>query len=157
PHDLDFAEGGLVDEGDALAHGAMLGADMVEPVGLVEGWLVLRLDTRRREPVGPLPAAARTVYGAFCREDLIEWAASHPAGGFMLRARIPHRIVLPVEIDGSRIGEAFRGVMVGEAADVERPEVEARPAIDDPFGHHLAGPAAAGNPIGKASADEGVV
>src|SRR5262245_52323010 len=79
PLHVDLAEGGLVDEGDALAHGVVLVADRLEPVGLLERRDVLGLDTFGREPVGPLPAAARAVDTPLSLEDLIERAAAYAA------------------------------------------------------------------------------
>ena len=48
-------------------------------------------------------------------------------------------------------------VVEREAAHVERPQVERRPAFEDPLRHHLAGAAAGGDAVEEAGGDEVVV
>src|SRR5215813_15028259 len=75
----------------------------------------------------------------------------------MLDPWIADGVVLAVEVDGARIDELLGRVVEGEAADIQRPQVEARLSVYDPLGHHLAGPTAAGDAVGEAGADEAIV
>ena len=65
----------------------------------------------------------------------------------MLAARCRQLVVVGVQFDGTRVHEVFRRVVEGEAAHVERPEIERRPPFEHPFGHHLPRAPAGGNAV----------
>src|SRR5262249_20754399 len=92
--ELELAEGALVDEGDALAHGAMLGGDGREPVGAMEGGAVHALHSGGCEPVRPLPARLGAMDRAFLLQQVVERAAADAARALMLQPRIVDLIVL---------------------------------------------------------------
>src|SRR3546814_15033611 len=93
------------------------------PVLPREAGPVDRLDARRREPVGPLPAVLRAVDGAARLQDLVERAAPEAARHLALLARIAQLVVVRVVLDGARDHEGAGAVQEAEAPDVERPEV----------------------------------
>ena len=66
-----------VHEADALAHRAVLGRPVVEPVLPTPGQLVdARLDALGREPVGALPAADVAEVGALLDEPVVDRATA---------------------------------------------------------------------------------
>src|SRR4029077_3874816 len=105
-----------------------------------EGGLVDSLRARWREPVRPFPARLGTIDRAFLLQRCIERAAANPARALMLQPRVGDLVVMAIELDGARIHEVARVVVIGEAAHIERPEIEAGLALDDPLGHHAPGP-----------------
>ena len=62
-----------------------------------------------------------------------------------------------VQLDHARAHEVVRRVVECETAHVERPQVERRPAFEDPLRHHLAGASAGGDAVEEAGGDEVVV
>ncbi len=65
--------------------------------------------------------------------------------------------MVAVELDHPLPDEVARGVVEREATHVERPQVERRPALQDPLGHHLARPTAGSDAVQEACGDEEVV
>src|SRR3546814_13200859 len=61
-----------------------------------------------------------------------------------------------VVLDGTRVHEGARAVEEAEPPDVERPEVEAGAAFQNPLGHAGARPAAGGDAVEEAAGDDEV-
>ncbi len=140
--DEEFGEGGLIEEGDRLARGAVLATDRLEPVLPAEAVDVLRRLAGSREPVRPLPAELRAEAGAGLLETRIEGRdAERPAARIFL-VRPGHGVMLAVGLARAREHPALVAVEGAEAADVDGPEVHGRLAADDPFGERAAGAAA---------------
>ncbi len=152
-----FAEGRLVDQRYTLAHGTMLARHRLEPVRPAERRAVDRLRASEGEPVGPLPPRLGAEDGALFPELRIERAAADAACAFMFEAGIGDLIVMAVELHGARIHEGPRVVMKGEAAHIQRPEIEAGLALHDPFRHHAPGAAASGDAIEESGGDIAVI
>ena len=88
---------------------------------------------------------------------MVERTAADAPRALVLEAGVVDLIVVAVELDRPRIHEAPRVVVEGEAAHVQRPQIEARRSFDDPFRHHAARPAAGGDAVEEARGDIGVV
>ena len=157
PRDLELGERALVDEGDALAHGAVLLAHLVEPVGTLEGGLIAPLDAGGREPVGPLPAELRAEHRAPLRQHPVQRAAPPAAAAVVLLPRPVDGIIAGVGLDRAFVKIGLADVVIAEPADVERPQVHAGLAGDDPFGHQAPGAAGRGDARREAAGDEEVV
>src|SRR3954447_15432799 len=67
------------------------------------------------------------------RRTRAQWPTGHP-----LPAGIGDVVVGLVVLLGAREGVAGRAPLAAEPVDVHVPDVEARLALDDPLGHHLA-------------------
>src|SRR3546814_14304178 len=92
------------------------------PVLPREAGPVDRLDARRREPVGPLPAVLRAVDGAARLQGLVERAAPEAARDLALLARVAQPLVVRFVLAGARDPEGAGTVQAADAPDVERPE-----------------------------------
>ena len=77
--DEQLPEGGLVEEGHALADRPVLLGGVREPVLAAIGVLVAGLHARRCVPVGPLPARDLAEARAACGEPVVERRAADPA------------------------------------------------------------------------------
>ena len=136
-----------VDDADRAAHGAVLLAHAVEPVLPAPGVRVGRLDTRRCEPVGALPAGGLAEARIVGRMAGVQRAEANGARGLHLTMR-PVHLEEQAEALARAIVEVAAVVLeAGEAGDVELGEVHRGLPLDDPFGHHLAGPGGTENPL----------
>src|SRR6185437_1048127 len=72
PLEQELAERGLVEEADALAHGAVLGGRMVEPVLPSVGVFVFRNGSGGGVPVRPLPPRRLAETGAARGEAVVQ-------------------------------------------------------------------------------------
>ncbi len=127
-----LGERSQIDDADAAAQAPALVADVLEIVGAAKAPVVLRLDARRREPVGALPAVALAEYRTHALELVV-----HRAG--LERPRILALLVRKVNREDVAIGllvllhhVALAGVRP-EAPRIDGEHVDARLALDDPF------------------------
>ena len=95
---LVLGERAHVDQGDTLAHRAVLGADRVERRAALERRRVDRRRSRRREPVRPLPAELVAVDGAGGLQRGVQRAAPRVASGVRLVRRPRDVIVAAVAL-----------------------------------------------------------
>ena len=155
---LVFRERAHVDQRDALAHRAMLGADRVERRTALERRRLDRRRARRREPVRPLPAELVAVDGAgLAARRCIERAAARAARGVGLVGRPRDVVVAAVALDRALVHVLLDRVRRAEAANVERPQVETGIAVDDPVRHHPAGAAGRGDSRRESAAQVEIV
>src|SRR3546814_12916385 len=118
---------------------------------------MLRSEEGGGEPGGPIPAVLRARDGAARLQDQGERAGPEAARHRALLARVAQLVVVRVGLDGARDHEGAGAVQEAEAPDVERPEVEAGAALEDPLGHDGARPAAGGDAVEEAGGDEEIV
>ena len=154
---LVLGERAHVDQRDALAHRAMLGADRIERRPALERRRIDGGGSRRREPVRPLPAELVAVDRARGLQRRVERAAPRVAAGVGLVRRPRDVVVAGVALDRARVHELLDRMRRAEAAHVERPQVHARIAVDDPVGHHPARAAGCGDARREAAAEVEVV
>ena len=135
----------------------MLRAHGLEPVLPAHGVAVFRFHAFGCEPVGPLPAQLGAEDGAVRLQPLVERRDDARAAAFILFVRKADGVVLAVGLQGTAGDPVAVPVQAGEAADVDRPEVQRCLARDHPLGQHPAGAAARGDAEGvEAGADEEV-
>ena len=154
---LVLGEGRLVEQPDRLAHRRVLLADRVEPVAAAEGVVVARIVPGAREPVGPLPAEFRAEHGALRLQPLVERRDDARPAALVFLEREGDGVVLAVGLERPLAGPGVVAVELGEAADVDDPEVHRLLALRHPVGEHPAGAAGRGDAEGvEAGADEEV-
>ena len=142
---------------DALAHGAMLVADGLERRSAIERWHIDRPRSGFSEPVGPLPAELVAVDGAEFEQRRVQRTAPRAAARVRIVIRPGDVVVARVALDGALVHERLDRMRSAEAADVERPQVEARIAVDDPVRHHPSGAARRGDARREAAAQVEIV
>ena len=145
PLHQQLGEGGLVEQAGSLTHRLHFAAHRLVPVLGAEGIVRHRGFARAREPVGPLPAHFRAEAGALGRQPVVERRAAEGAGGVQLAVRPGHGVMQAERFLDPVVQPARIVVEAGEAADIDRPEIHGRRAIDDPFGQCPAGAAGAGD------------
>ena len=101
---------------------------------------VLRRDTGRRKPVGPLPARYLAKAGPVCREPLVQGRLAHAAGGLELPIGPVHGVEQAQHFLGPLVQIARVALKGGHAPDVHVPQIHGRVPFDDPFRQHLARP-----------------
>ena len=137
----ELAERGFVGHRNGLARRLVLGCHRVEPGAATPAVLHVRRLADARKPVGPVPAHLVAEPRAARLEAIVKRRATERPAAFMLALRPRHLVV-----QAERLGDAVAqpgvvAVEIGEAADVDRPQIERRLAGDDPFGQRHAGPA----------------
>ena len=135
-----LGEAGLVEQRHRRASGALLGVAPGLPVLLAPAVLDDRLLVFGREHVGPLPAHLAAEAGIGLLEQVVGRGAAERAGGVELAVRPGHRVVQAQDLGHPVVQPLVVAVERGEAADVDRGQVGARVALDDPLGQ---GPARA--------------
>src|SRR5262245_30467249 len=122
-----------VDDARTLAHAPAFVADVLKVVGAAEAPLIAPLDAGRREPVGALPSVALSPYCTHAVELVVDRARLHgPRVGALLVGKVNGEDVA-IRFLVLRDGVALAGVRA-EAARVHGEHVDARLALDDPFG-----------------------
>src|SRR5262249_51473655 len=137
----ELGEGGLVEEGNPLARGAVLRSDGLEPVLPTVAVDVLRCRAGRGEPVRPLPAELGAEAGAGSAQAFVERRDAQRPTALVLLMRPGHGVVLAIGLQRARQHPAPVAVELAEAPDVHGPEVHRRLAAGDPFGERPAGAA----------------
>ena len=146
--DLDFAEGGLVDDPRFGSNRVMLLSDIVKPVRNSPSQLVFGKDSFRCKPVHPLPPRFFPENTPHLFQSLVERACAHRAGRLHFLVGPAHRVVVGIDLGRPIQGIFLAGVMASEAANIKAPEIEARFSVDDPLGHHLSNAPRRRDPMG---------
>src|SRR5262249_12441401 len=141
-----------------LTGGAVLGSDRRRPVLAGPAARAQRLVAGggvRLVPVHPLPTGFFAERRVVLAVPQVRRRHLQRPSGLPLVVRVDDVVVGLVVLLDPRMGVRGRAVLGPEPADVHLPEVEARFALGDPLGDHLADPARAGEPVGtEPGADE---
>ena len=122
----------------------MLAADSIEPVLPLVAVDVLGLLPARQigKPVRPLPAELLAEAGAFRLEPVVKRRTAERPPGAILLERPGHGVMLGVGLERAGAHPVRVEMVPAEAADVDRPQIERRLALGNPFGERHAGAAA---------------
>src|SRR5439155_23711464 len=114
------------------------------------GWTGQAVDCRgiRRKPVRSLPSRLFTETGAELVEPRVGRGEAQRPARLPLLVRVVDVVVRRVDLEGSAEGIGLTPILTAEPAQVHLPQVQARLAIDDPFGHRCAHPSGTGDPMG---------
>src|SRR5438552_17235327 len=117
------------------------------------GWTGQAVDRRgiRRKPVRSLPSRLFTEAGAELLEPRVGRGEAQRPARLALLVRVVDVVVRRIDLDGSAEGIGLTPILTAKPAQVHLPQVEARLAIDDPFGHRCAHPSGAGDAVGAES------
>src|SRR5947208_1093371 len=117
------------------------------------GWTGQAVDRRgiRRKPVRSLPSRLFTEAGAELLEPRVGRGEAQRPARLALLVRIVDVVVRRVHLDRSGARVRLTAILTAEPPQVHLPQVEARLAIDDPFGHRCAHPSGTGDPMGTES------
>ena len=146
-HQLELGEAGLIDQDHAVSRRVMLVGD--EP-------LPARSRNESRS-TGSTPSGANhrgrsqpffepyTAPRSFRRA----WSGLSRNGRAtpLSWSRVAHLVVMGIVLDRARIHERPARVMGGEPPDIERPEVQAGPPVQDPLRDHLSRPSPRGDAV----------
>src|SRR5712675_1960904 len=145
PDELKLGKGGLIEERHALARGLVFAGDGGEPVRAAKTVDVVRLLSRRRKPVRPLPAELFAEHRALLLQQRVQRRAAQGPAARVLLARPGDGVVLAVQLKGTAAHPTDVQVRRAEAPDVDGPQIERGLAADDPLREHQAGAATRGN------------
>ncbi len=143
--DQQLCEGGLIEQRDAFASRARLARLGIEPGGPAEFQRRGQRITVFGEPRGPLPAHAGAELGAGLGETIVQRTLAQPARRVRLSSRVGDGVVQGERLRNARAKKSLIGVEGREAADVHRPQIARRCALDDPLRQRPARAAAAGD------------
>jgi hypothetical protein len=135
----------------------VLGADRVERGAAIERRRLHGLVAGGREPVRPLPPELVSVHRVGGLQPRMQRAAARVAADAGLRVGPCHVVIAAVAFHRALVHEALDRVRRAEAAHVERPQIHAWIAIDDPVGHHPARAAGGRDAGGKPAAQVEIV
>src|SRR5271165_2359582 len=136
-----LGEAGLVEQGDGGAGGALLGAGPGLPVLLAPAVLDVRALAGRREEVRPLPAHLAAEARVGLLEQVVRRGSAERPGGVQLAVRPRHGVVQAEDLADPVVQPLVVPVEGGEAADVDRGQVQVRLSRRDPLGQRPPGTA----------------
>src|SRR5262249_44448527 len=132
----DLREGGLLEESNGFAYGAVLLCIVLEPVLSSPAIFVDGLLSRPRVPVRALPASRLTQTRSSRGDPIMQNAALHATRGSPL-AEGPMVLIPDPECLHHPVREVARIVLPGMGAtDVDRPHIHWSVAVHDPVRHH---------------------
>src|SRR5947199_8609692 len=117
------------------------------------GWTRQAVGRRgiRGKPVRSLPSRFFTEAGAELLEPRVGRGEAQRPARLALLVGVVDIVVRRVDLDSSGEGVGLTAILTAESTQVHLPQVEARLAIDDPFGHRCAHPSGTGDPMGTES------
>ena len=142
--DLVLGEGSQVDDADALAHEARFIAHVLEIVAAPEAPAIATLNSGRRKPVGALPAIPLSPHRSFGIDLVV-----HRAG--LRRPRVGALFVRKMDSEDAAVGflillyDVALARVRAKTPRIHRQHVDARLALDNPFGELPAGAAGRGD------------
>ncbi len=134
----------------------MFRADRLEPIGTLVGRAIHRLDAFRGKPIGAFPSTLGSVHGILGHKSLMDGAAAQTTNFVKLTSGRTQGIVLAVHLDRPRVKEGTGVVVIIKTPDIERPNVEAGTAVDDPLRHHFTSTTTGSDAISEARVDVGI-
>ena len=149
--DLDLGEARLVEQRGRSAGSQRLRSDGGRPVltrPATRSERLVAIGSVGLEPVGALPSGLLAEGAAQLGEAWIGRRQAQRAPGAALLVRVVDVVVGGVHLGGAGEGVGARPVLGAEAANVHRPQVELRLAVDDPLRQLFPQAAGAGNAVG---------
>src|SRR4029453_7659536 len=135
-----FSKRRLVEYRDTLAASLVLARNSFEPVLALIAVAVLGLLPARKigKPVGPFPAELLAEAGPLALEPVVKRRAPQQTARAILFVWPSHRVVLGISLERTPAHPVGIEVVLSEAANIDRPEIEGWLALGDPLGERHA-------------------